>query len=160
MHNGGERESRGYAVSHADGRESGRIGAGEASQSSVGELAHRSSAIYASDRLKNTGSLARCGTMRCNGSVCILTGCIRGSVATFRPIFRAASSCVALRPSTRPHLLVLPSHSYLLHPRLSPSVPLTRIPSIARFREFVTNSEKGKKISRLYVSGDRILRCN
>lgn len=92
----------------------------------------------------------RCGAVRCNGSVCILTGCARGSVlrpcsdSTNIPHLLLLFSFSASHSSTHPHLLVFPSHSYLLHPRLSPSVPLTRIRSNARFREFVTDNGKRK----------------
>lgn len=92
-------------------RESRRIGAGEASQSSGGELAHRSSAIYASGWLKNTGSshdAVRCGAERCDVMRCGATEAFvfwpdaRVSTALFRPIFCISSSYLPLRsPASR-----------------------------------------------------------
>lgn len=145
MHNGAPGRKRG--TGHAKGR-TGRIGAGGAGQSSAGELAHRSSAIYASGRrLKNIPAARaarrdamRCDAVRCSGSVCILTGCMRtrlGAIPTgFVPtnIPRAFSSLFSFSPSLlpmRPHLLAFLSHSYLS--RLFP-VPITLIRRGARFR--------------------------
>lgn len=116
-------------------------GRAKASQSSAGELVHRSSAIYASGRAEKYRQPLQYGavrvTTRCGGSVSILTGYttsgrfrhdassyLYGSVPTNIPrlllSFNLAPPPSAFRSYTRSHLLSFPSHSYLLHPRLFP----------------------------------------
>lgn len=132
-------------------RESRRIGAGEASQSSGGELAHRSSAIYASGQLKNTGSshdAVRCSTMQRKRLYSDRMRTRVSTTALFRPDqYSASPPLIQLFASPRlalPRVLIY-SCSRLIHIyciRAYP--PLTRIRSNARFREFVTDNGKRK----------------
>lgn len=136
-----ERESRGYAASHADERK--QANRSRRSQSifrrRIGPSLFSNLCLRPAEKY---WQLARCGTMRCNGSVYILTGCAGQyycSVPTNIPHLLLLFSSSLFRVSLLrvfPHLFVLPFHSYLLHPCLSPSsIPLTRIRSNAHFRE-------------------------
>lgn len=110
MHNG---ESRRENTGHERER-IGRTGAGVAGQSSARELAHRSSAIYASG-WKIYRQLVRCDAVQ-RKRLHSLTGCALGAISTVlsRPIFRAPSL------SSPSHLLASPwvlicSRSRLIH---------------------------------------------